>query len=118
MDPSKLRAGKNASTIVYQGIPSSIAPVPHSAHLSVPHHPRPLLKTEHTSEDEPSTIKNEECTSECEYHITADDLEENKSYFPKQKDMNNLITNLGLTKSNTELLTSRLKQWDFLDSSV
>ncbi|KAM5191561.1 uncharacterized protein ACMZJ9_000347 [Mantella aurantiaca] len=38
--------------------------------------------------------------------------------FPNQKDINDLIRDLGLTKSNAELLISRLKQWNLLDESV
>ena len=41
-----------------------------------------------------------------------------KPYFPNQKDLNDLIRDLGLTKSNAELLTSRLKEWKLLDESV
>src|SRR6218665_1370158 len=37
---------------------------------------------------------------------------------PNQKDVSDLIRDLGLTKSNAELLLSRLKQWNLLDESV
>ena len=37
---------------------------------------------------------------------------------PNQKDVSDLIRDLGLTKSNAELMTSRLKQWNLLDESV
>jgi hypothetical protein len=36
----------------------------------------------------------------------------------KLKDLNDLIRDLDLTKSNAEVLTSRLKQWNLLDESV
>ena len=39
-------------------------------------------------------------------------------YKPNQKDINNLIRKMALTKSNAELLVSRLKQWDLLDNGV
>ena len=42
-------------------------------------------------------------------HFT-DAVEERRSYFPNQKDINDLIRDVGLTKSNAELLTFRLKQ--------
>src|SRR6218665_911121 len=42
-------------------------------------------------------------------------IEERRPYFPSQKDVNDLTRDLGLTKSNAELLISRLKQWNFLD---
>ncbi|XP_061404363.1 uncharacterized protein LOC133340279 isoform X2 [Lethenteron reissneri] len=37
---------------------------------------------------------------------------------PTKKNLNDLIRDLGLTKSNAELLTSSLKQWNLLDESV
>ena len=39
-------------------------------------------------------------------------------YYPNQKDINDLIRDMALTKSNAELLVSRLKQWDLLDNGV
>src|SRR6218665_1649659 len=45
-------------------------------------------------------------------------VEERRPYFPNQKDVNDLIRDLGLTKSNAEFLISRLKQWNLLDESV
>ena len=39
-------------------------------------------------------------------------------YHTNQKDINDLVRDLSLTKSNAELLISRLKQWDLLDDSV
>jgi hypothetical protein len=40
-----------------------------------------------------------------DYNFT-DTAEDRKPYFPNQKDLNDLIRDLGLTKSNAELLTS------------
>ena len=42
----------------------------------------------------------------------TDVVEEKSPYFPNQKDINDLIRDLGLTKSNAELLTFWLKQWN------
>ena len=41
---------------------------------------------------------------------SADEVWDRKPYFPNQKDVNDLIRDLGLTKSNAELLISRLKK--------
>lgn len=41
-----------------------------------------------------------------------------RSYYINQEDINDLIREMALTKSNAELLISRLKQWDLLDDSV
>ncbi|KAL7877007.1 hypothetical protein SRHO_G00036500 [Serrasalmus rhombeus] len=54
----------------------------------------------------------------CEHCKKTLEDEERKPYYPNQKDLNDLIKELGLTKSNAELLTSRLKQWNLLDESV
>src|SRR6218665_666178 len=57
-------------------------------------------------------------------HVTGSRLhfhrcvEERRPYFPNQKDVNDLIRGLGLTKCNAELLISRLKEWNLLDESV
>src|SRR6218665_1535706 len=45
-------------------------------------------------------------------------VKERRPYFPNQKYVNDLIRDLGLAKSNAELLISRLKQWNLLDESV
>ena len=39
-------------------------------------------------------------------------------HYPNQEELYDLIKNLRLTKSNAELLISRLKEWDLLDESV
>ena len=51
-------------------------------------------------------------------YVLNSNLEEKKPCYLNQKDLNDLIRDLGLTKSNAELLTSRLKQWNLLDDSV
>ncbi|KAG8228803.1 hypothetical protein J437_LFUL008724 [Ladona fulva] len=40
---------------------------------------------------------------------------ERKPILPQPKDLNNLIRGIDLTKSNADLLTSQLKQWNLLD---
>ena len=44
--------------------------------------------------------------------------EERNPYCPHQEHVNNLIRDIGLTKSNGELLSSKLKQWNLLDENV
>ncbi|XP_061420717.1 uncharacterized protein LOC133350399 [Lethenteron reissneri] len=50
--------------------------------------------------------------------ISEVEPEERTPYYPNLKDLNDLIRDLGLTESNAELLTYRLKQWNLLDESV
>ena len=112
VDPSKRRTGKNAHAIVYPSIPSSIAPVPHSDQLQVP---IPTRSQDPISADKSAT--DEDDTTIDDYVLNSN-LEEKKPYYPNQKDLNDLIRDLGLTKSNAELLTSLLKQWNLLGDSV
>ena len=103
VDPSKRRTGESASAIAYSSIPSSIALVPHSYQLPVPIPTRcqdPVSADESTTDEDDITIDD---------YVLNSNLEEKKPYYPNQKDLNDLIRDLGLTKSNTELLTSRLK---------
>ena len=112
VDPSKRRTEKNAPAIVYPSYPSSIAPVPHCDQLPVPIPTRsqdPISADESTTDEDGITIDD---------HVLNSNLEEKKPYYPNQKDLDDLIRDLGLTKSNAELLTSRLKQWNLLDDSV
>ncbi|KAL7868474.1 hypothetical protein SRHO_G00098580 [Serrasalmus rhombeus] len=111
VDPSKRRTGKNATPVTYPDIPSSIAPV-HCPELPVP---TPPYRATPPSE-ESSRSDTQEDVEDHDFSSCAD--EERKPYYPNQKDLNDLIRDLGLTKSNAELLTSRLKQWNLLDESV
>ena len=112
VDPSTHQTEKKAPAIVYSSIPSSIAPVPHSDQLPVPIPTRcqDLVSAyESTTDEDDITIDD---------YVLNSNLEEKKLYYSNQKDFNDLIRDLGLTKFNAELLTSRLKQWNLLDDSV
>ena len=102
VDTSKRRTGKNAPAIVYPSIPSSTAPVPHSDQLPVP---IPTRCQDPVSADESTTDENDITIDD---YVLNSNLEEKKPYYPNQKDLNDLIRELSLTKSNAELLTSRL----------
>ncbi|XP_073532727.1 uncharacterized protein [Phyllobates terribilis] len=113
VDPAQRCTGKNAPQIVYPDNPSSIAPVPHCPELPVPY----PQKRDQPSSGKSSKSDSEEANADQDYVFT-DAVEERRPYFPNQKDVNDLIRDLRLTKSNAELLTSRLKQWNLLDESV
>ena len=112
VDPSKRRTRKNAPAIVCPSIPFSIAPVPHSDQLPVP---IPTRSQDHVSADESATDEDDITIDD---YVLNSNLEEKIPYYLSQKDLNDLIRDLGLTKSDAELLTSRLKQWNLLDDSV
>ena len=97
VDPSKRRTGKNAPAIVYPSIPSSIAPVPHSDQLPVF---IPISSQDPISADESTTDEDDITIDD---YVLNSNLEEKKLYYPNQKDLNDLIRDLGLTQSNAEL---------------
>ena len=69
VDPSKHRAGKNASATRYPDIPPSIAPGSHSAQFPVP--TPSLLPKKIKIPDESNTIKNGQDTSDNKDYITS-----------------------------------------------
>jgi hypothetical protein len=112
VDPSKRRAGKNAHTVDYPDIPSSSAPVPHCPEFPIPVPPKKENSSSEASSCDSDGMDDLSDTAfECE-------TDERVPYFPTEEDLNDLIRDLGLTKSNAELLTSRLQQWNLLDNSV
>ncbi|XP_051563221.1 uncharacterized protein LOC127446368 [Myxocyprinus asiaticus] len=112
-DPSKRWTGKNAPAITYPDLPSSIALVPHCHELPV----STPQKREQPSLEESSKSESEKDVVDPDDNFRGG-AEERNPYYPNQKDLNDLIRDLGLTKSSAELLTSRLKQWNLLDESV
>lgn len=63
-----------------------------------------------SSEENSNSVKDEDIGP---YYRSTD--EERNLYFSNQKDLHDLIRDLGQTKSTDEHLTSRLKQWELLD---
>jgi hypothetical protein len=99
-------------------LPSSIrtflhpSPGAHCPELPVPTPP----EREQPSSEQSSKSESEE-DGDPNYNL-RDGAQERNPYYPNQKDLNDLIRDLDLTKSNAELLTSRLKQWNLFDESV
>ena len=104
-DISQFKGNIQHKSIEYPSIHSSISPVPHSAELPIPNPPQ-TVEEENPSGDDSN-----------DSDFTSTSITSRTPHFPNQKEMNDLIRDLGLTKSNSELLTSRLKEWNLLDSS-
>ena len=49
--------------------------------------------------------------------VQANAVTTKEPHFSHQQEMDNLIRDMGLIEVNAELLTSRLKEWHFLDST-
>ena len=108
VDISKYKKPKDRLTLVYPSTPSSIGPVPHSDELPVPTPPQSEEAAAYHSEvDSP-----DELNDDCDFREPND-----SPHFPIQQELDDLVRDLGLTKSNAELLTSRLKEWNLLDPS-
>lgn len=105
---SNYKKPKDRLSLVYPSVPSSIGPVPHNDELPVPTPPESAEAAACSSDvDSP-----DELVDDCDYE------EHNASpHFPNQRELDDLVRDLGLTKSNAELLTSRLKEWNLLDHS-
>ena len=109
VDISRLRKTKNRHDIAYPSIPSSIAPVPHNSELPVP-------KPQCNKVSEDLTLSEDIEDSDDDFNIYQIYMSL-EPHFPSQQEMDDLVRDLGLTKSNAELLTSRLKEWNLLDTS-
>lgn len=121
VDPTRRRKGKNAPPIEYPDIPSSMAPVLHNQmDLPVPQPPSReeacLAKDREGAASSDSDSEEVQCTSGARRRHRVSG--ERCPYYPNQDDINDLIREMALTKSNAELLISRLSQWDLLDESV
>ena len=110
IDISRFRKTKNRHNIAYPSIPSSIALVPHSSELPLP---KPLSNK--ASEDSAVSQDMEEDSDE-EFNISHPDRN-SEPHFPSQQEPDDLVRDMGLIRSNAELLTSRLKEWNLLDLS-
>ena len=107
VDISKYRKTSDKKSVVYPSIPSSIAPVPHSDDLPIPFPPAGEAMDEGCEEGDDVTGDDD---WRCE-----DSSSDSDPHFPNQQEIDDLVRDLGLTKSKAELLTSRLKQWNLLD---
>ena len=101
VDVTHLRKGKKTYVFGYPDIPSSLRPVAHCEEIPVPSPPQRHQCYNNSCGSGNDSIEDEDVYEDVATH-----------HFP-----NNLKRDLGLTKSNAELLTSRLKEWNLLDKS-
>ena len=101
---------KNKHLITYPNLPSAIRPQPHDDAIPVPTRPTDSHACD-SSDDTDDSDDNEGQCSDDNYSATSHD-----PHFLTQTDLNDLIRDLKLSKSQAELLGSRLKQWNLLDN--
>lgn len=101
---------KNKKNISYPNLDSAIRPVPHSSEIPVPQPPSSLDDILSESEDEDTLPPQGESSSDVS-------VDEGPQIF-SQKELNDLVRDLGLSKESAELLGSRLKNKNLLSSGT
>ena len=100
--------------IEYPNIPSATRPVPHN---DEPHIPEPyeigLLSSDDAESSEESSISEPYTSRIEEFRITT-----SESHLFNESELNDLVSDLDLPKVNAELLASKFKKWNLIQSSV
>jgi hypothetical protein len=99
--------------IDYPVVPSASKPIPHSEELPVPKPPEDKTLLDQSDDN---SISSDECHQMDEEYLPT--LSDKDIHLINQGDLNDLVRDLYLSKSQSELLTSRLKQWNLVDDDV
>lgn len=105
-------SSKTKKQVDYPNVPSAIRPVPHSDDLPVP--PNPLSGANEDLSSASSKDGDIEDQSD-EAFVPHDDKE---PHLITQDELSDLIRDLNLTKTQSEILGSRLQQWNLLDNNT
>jgi len=118
VDPTKRRAGHE---IEYPDLPSASAPIPHSDELPVPVYSDPsqdVQSSQGGSSEQSSQGQSSQGTSGSEFESPGAARSAPIRYFPNQNDLEDLCKDLDLPKYKSEILISRLKDWNLVDTSA
>lgn len=115
VDISKFTRTKRRLKVKYPDIPSSTAPIAHSDTLPVPQVPDKTIGDVLSNEYRDEYVPDEDDDEDDDGDSYIADVTE--PHFPNQNEVNDLIRDLCLTKTNAEILMSRLSEWNLLDSS-
>ncbi|GBM17169.1 hypothetical protein AVEN_47577-1 [Araneus ventricosus] len=110
-------SSKSKHTIQYPNIPSAVRPVTHNESFPIPVTPKTYtLQPETDLEDcEPQPGPSTSTDDDEEYPT---DLVHRQPHLVTQPELNDLVRDLELPKSKSQLLVSRLQQWNLLENSV
>ena len=98
-------------TVQYPNLPSAMRSVPHSAELPVPKPPTNMTLSDSESSDEDVGQANN--NMDCDPTF-AGASSSNEPHLLTQRDLNDTVHDLNLSKMQAELLGSRLKGWNLL----
>ena len=100
----------------YTNIPSAIRPLPHSNELPIPIPPESYSID---SDDEPKSSTSDDIPGPSTSHDPDFVIQSpSQSHKMTQNELNDLVRDLELLKSKSELLASRLKQYNYLANNV
>ena len=109
----KKEFNRKKSVIEYPNIPSAIRPVPHSDELPIPESREIDLLSSDNAESSEECSVSEPCTSRNKkFGVTTE------PHLINESKLNHLVRDLDLPKVKAEVLPSRLKQWNLLQSDV
>ena len=100
--------GKNKKSITYPNLPSAIRPIAHSDDIPVPTPPVSLPDSHSTSSDGDSNEDN----------LYSQPENSQIRHIMLQVELNDLVRDLRLTKGQSELLASRLQEWNLLEDET
>jgi len=97
--------------VQYPNLPSAMRPVPHSAELTAPTPPAHMTLNDSDSSDEHLGQANN--NMDCDPRF-AGACSCNEPHLLTQRDLNDIVRDLNLSKKQAELLGSRVKGWNLL----
>ena len=100
---------KNKTGIVYPNCESALRPVAHDAENTIPVAP---------SQADLERDEDMQSEGEVDSDVYEPDEVEKKPHLIGQGELNDLVRDLGLTKTKAELLGSRLQQWNLLEKGT
>jgi hypothetical protein len=107
---------KKKWTLRYPNIPFAMRPVLHGEGLPVPEPPYSYsLESEDEQDDEIYDSSGPSTSTDPDFEPTVMSSEPHRI---TQNELNDLVRDLKLSKSNSELLASRLQQWNLLEENV
>lgn len=110
MSSGRNRKGKKR--ILYPDLQSAIRPVAHSSEI-----PIPLPPSGTTDDDTESSMSSDEHESQEDCYAQQSEIDKSPQLITQSK-LNDLVRDLSLTKQQSELLASRLQEWNLLDENT